>query len=86
MQGGTKLKWLTKRERMVLRYLMEGLSAEDISKLEYLSLATVRTYIRNILIKLNVNTQLQAVAYAYQQCWPIDSDLHETVTERLTSA
>jgi two-component system, NarL family, nitrate/nitrite response regulator NarL len=65
-----RLQWLTPRERLVLSHLMNGLSAEEIAQREYLGLATVRTYIRNILLKLNVNTQLQAVAYTWSACWP----------------
>jgi DNA-binding CsgD family transcriptional regulator len=81
--GGTKLKWLSNRERLVLKHLMEGRSAEEISKLEHLSLSTVRTYVRGILIKLNVNTQLQAVAYAYSMCWPVDTCMETAMTETL---
>ncbi len=78
-----RLQFLSARERMVLRYLMEGLSADEIARKEHLGLATIRTYIRNILMKLNVNTQLQAVAYAWSACWPANVCQQTAVNEKL---
>jgi DNA-binding NarL/FixJ family response regulator len=60
---------LTARERLVLGHLMNGYAAEDISRLEYVSLATVRSQIRGILQKLEVNSQLAAVTLAQQAGW-----------------
>ena len=53
---------LTPREREVLRALMEGKSAETIAREAFVSLATVRSQIRSVLMKLGVNSQLAAVA------------------------
>lgn len=61
---------LTPREQVVLRHLMAGESAETIATLSYVSLATVRSQIRAILLKLGVNSQLAAVALARQARWP----------------
>ncbi len=60
---------LTPRERQVLAHLMQGQSAEDVSRIEYVSLATVRSQIRGILQKLDVNSQLAAVTMAQQAGW-----------------
>ncbi len=60
---------LTSRERHVLALLMEGMSAEDIARREYVSLATVRSQIRAILTKLDVHSQLAAVALARRAGW-----------------
>lgn len=60
---------LTARERLVLGHLMHGHAAEDISRMEYVSLATVRSQIRAILQKLEVNSQLAAVTLAQQAGW-----------------
>lgn len=60
---------LTARERLVLGHLMNGQAAEDISRLEYVSLATVRSQIRGVLQKLGVNSQLAAVTLAQQAGW-----------------
>ena len=60
---------LTARERLVLGHLMNGYAAEDISRAEYVSLATVRSQIRGILQKLKVSSQLAAVTLAQQAGW-----------------
>jgi DNA-binding NarL/FixJ family response regulator len=55
---------LTSSERKVLFQMMEGRSAGDIATALMVSLSTVRSHIRAILRKLNVNSQLAAVAVA----------------------
>jgi DNA-binding NarL/FixJ family response regulator len=57
-----RLGSLTTREREVLELLAEGHRADVIAKKFVVSLATVRTQIRSIFTKLDVNSQLQAVA------------------------
>ncbi len=56
-----RLQRLSPREREVLRHLAEGLRAAEVSELLFLSITTVRTHIRSILVKLGVNSQHQAV-------------------------
>lgn len=60
---------LTPREQAVLARLMAGESAEAIAEHSYVSLATVRSQIRAILMKLGVNSQLAAVALARDAGW-----------------
>jgi DNA-binding NarL/FixJ family response regulator len=60
---------LSAKERQVLGHLMDGRSAEDIARVEYVSLATVRSQIRAILHKLDVNSQLAAVSLAQKVGW-----------------
>ncbi|HLX89512.1 MAG TPA: LuxR C-terminal-related transcriptional regulator [Acidimicrobiales bacterium] len=55
---------LTPSERKVLFHMMEGRSAAEIAEALVVSLPTVRSHIRSILRKLNVNSQLAAVAIA----------------------
>ena len=55
---------LTSTERKVLFHMMEGRAAGDIAAVLVVSLTTVRSHIRSILRKLNVNSQLAAVAIA----------------------
>jgi DNA-binding NarL/FixJ family response regulator len=55
---------LTSTERKVLFHMMEGRAAGDIAAILVVSLTTVRSHIRSILRKLNVNSQLAAVAIA----------------------
>jgi two-component system, NarL family, nitrate/nitrite response regulator NarL len=60
---------LSSRERDVLRQIVEGQQAAAIAKTSYVSLATVRTQIRSILMKLDVTSQVAAVALARQGGW-----------------
>jgi DNA-binding NarL/FixJ family response regulator len=55
---------LTAGERRVLFYLTEGWSAQDIAAELVVSLTTVRSHIRSVLRKLEVRSQLAAVAIA----------------------
>lgn len=55
---------LTHRECQVLRLLAEGVSTSAIAKELYISWATVRKHIQNILTKLGLHTKLEAVTYA----------------------
>jgi DNA-binding NarL/FixJ family response regulator len=55
---------LTLSERRVLFYLTTGQAAQDIADDLVVSLATVRSHIRSILRKLEVRSQLAAVAVA----------------------
>jgi two-component system, NarL family, nitrate/nitrite response regulator NarL len=69
-----KFEQLTKREAEVLGALMDGLSADQIAAQWFVSLATVRSQIRSLLLKLGVNSQLSAVALARQARWELVSD------------
>lgn len=60
---------LSPRERLVLRALAEGHSVDSIAARYVVSRATVRTQVRGILTKLDVGTQLAAVALARQSGW-----------------
>jgi DNA-binding NarL/FixJ family response regulator len=58
---------LTKREREVLQLLANGLRLADIAERLFISRKTVGTHIENILRKLDVQSQAQAVALAFRQ-------------------
>ena len=55
---------LTDREREILQRMSEGESNDDIAGSLFLSIHTVHTHVRNILVKLEVHSKLQAVALA----------------------
>lgn len=61
---------LSPREQSVLARLVDGEPADLIAERSYVSLATVRSQIRSILLKLGVNSQLEAVALARRLGWP----------------
>jgi DNA-binding NarL/FixJ family response regulator len=58
---------LTKREREVLQLLADGLRQDDIAERLFISQRTVGTHIENILRKLEVQSQAQAVALAFRE-------------------
>ncbi len=60
---------LTRREREVLRSLAAGLRAAEIADRSYVSVETVRSQIRAILVKLGASSQLAAVAMARRAGW-----------------
>ena len=55
---------LTYRECEVLSLIGEGLNTSAIAERLHVSWATVRNHAQNILLKLNVHSRLEAVAYA----------------------
>jgi DNA-binding NarL/FixJ family response regulator len=61
-QIAEKLERLTRREREVLAELARGHRAQAVADQYVVSLATVRTQIRSVLSKLEVGSQLEAVA------------------------
>jgi two-component system, NarL family, nitrate/nitrite response regulator NarL len=63
---------LTKREQQVLAALLDGKAAETIAEDWVLSVATVRSQIRSLLMKLRVNSQLSAVSLARKAGWSPD--------------
>jgi DNA-binding NarL/FixJ family response regulator len=68
---------LTRRECAVLDALMDGLSAAEIAEVAVVSLATVRSQIRAILQKLDVSSQLAAVALAHRAGWRLAEPVAE---------
>jgi DNA-binding NarL/FixJ family response regulator len=64
-----KLRSLSVREGDVLTALLEGTAAEAIAGEQFVSIGTVRSHIRAILRKLEVTSQLAAVAEARQGGW-----------------
>lgn len=55
---------LTHREALVLAALCDGLIADEIAREHFVELTTVRSQIRSVLRKLEVRSQLAAVAIA----------------------
>jgi DNA-binding NarL/FixJ family response regulator len=60
---------LSVREGEVLRHLMSGQTPTQIARESVVSEATVRTQVRSILTKMNVGSQLSAVAIGYAAGW-----------------
>lgn len=69
LQGRRPFESLTQREAEALRALCHGEVAASIAEDWVVSLATVRSHIRSILMKLGVSSQLEAVAMANRAGW-----------------
>jgi DNA-binding NarL/FixJ family response regulator len=68
-QARKRFDALTERERDTLVALSRGLSVRDIAQQWFVSEATVRTHVRGLLTKLDVPSQLAAVAAALEANW-----------------
>jgi NarL family two-component system response regulator LiaR len=55
---------LTEREKEVLNLVVQGKSNQQIAEAMFLSLATVKAHVGNILSKLQVTSRAEAIAYA----------------------
>ncbi|HSM00951.1 MAG TPA: response regulator transcription factor [Acidimicrobiia bacterium] len=62
---------LTPRESDVLDALLTGRRTADIAADSYVSVTTVRNQVQSILTKLNVHSQLEAVAAARRHGWGV---------------
>lgn len=69
-RGDLDRRWnrLTPRERQVLGRLVDGKRVAEVAREFVVSQATVRTQVRSILAKLEVGSQLEAVALARRAC------------------
>jgi DNA-binding NarL/FixJ family response regulator len=61
-----KVVWLSNREREILKYIADGCTTKEMAKLIYRTSETVRTYRRNLLIKLNARNTAELVKKGYQ--------------------
>ncbi|MHB1511518.1 MAG: helix-turn-helix transcriptional regulator [Acidimicrobiales bacterium] len=66
------LRRLTRREAAVLQRLNEGMTAEEIADTEFVSLHTVRSQIRAVLLKLSVHSQHDAIKIVRETRWNLD--------------
>lgn len=57
---------LSKREREIFGLVAEGRSKADIARVAFISEATVKTHVGNILAKLELASRSELIAYAYR--------------------
>lgn len=62
-----RLRRLSRREHEVLTHLGLGMNNDEIASALFLSRATVRTHVQNILGKLRVHSRLEAIALVHDQ-------------------
>lgn len=61
-----ELETLTEREREVLALIGHGLTNQEIAERLFLSMATVKTHVNHVFMKLRVRDRAQAVVLAYE--------------------
>ncbi|MBO9731467.1 MAG: hypothetical protein J7623_22695 [Chitinophaga sp.] len=59
----------TKREREILKGIVEGKSSKEIADDLFISLHTVNTHRKNMLAKADVKTPVELVRMAIQEAW-----------------
>lgn len=64
-QWPAKEAGLSPREAELVGLIVQGLSNEDIARVCYLSINTIKTYIREAYRKMGVTTRAQAVAWGF---------------------
>lgn len=67
IKKNTELEKLSQREQEILELLSKGLRYKGIAEKLFLSLETVRTHIRNIYEKLQVNSRTDALNKAFKK-------------------
>jgi DNA-binding NarL/FixJ family response regulator len=60
---------VTQREREVISYIGSGMSNNEIAKEMHVATHTVKTHVRNIMMKLGVRSRLQIAARIYREHW-----------------
>ncbi|KQB85355.1 Transcriptional regulatory protein LiaR [Corynebacterium oculi] len=63
----SEVEELTQRETHVLRLMALGLNNQEIAEQEFVSMATVKTHVRHILMKTCSRDRVQAVLFAYRR-------------------
>jgi DNA-binding NarL/FixJ family response regulator len=66
---------LSEREAEMISFITRGLSNEEIARRAFLSINTVKTYIRTAYRKIGVSSRAQAVAWGYEHGFVSTSDV-----------
>jgi len=65
---------LSQRESEILTFITRGLTNDEIARRSFLSINTIKSYIRNAYRKIGVKTRPQAVAWGYQNGFQSSDD------------
>ena len=68
-KSDTDIIWLTSREKEILTYIARGYTAGEIATTINRSIETVRSFRRNLFIKLNVKNMAALIKKGYEMKW-----------------
>jgi two-component system, NarL family, nitrate/nitrite response regulator NarL len=74
MDGSSKLSVLSRRERSILQYLVQGESNKVIARSVNITEATVKVHVKTILRKIRVQNRTQAAVWAMSNGLPARGD------------
>jgi DNA-binding NarL/FixJ family response regulator len=61
--------WLTARERELLRLIVDGYTNQEIADKMFLSIETIKTYRKNLILKLGAKNSMLLVKMAMENKW-----------------
>jgi DNA-binding NarL/FixJ family response regulator len=59
--------WLTTRERELLRLIVDGYTSQEIAEKLFLSVETIKTYRKNLILKLGAKNSVTLVKMAFEK-------------------
>jgi DNA-binding NarL/FixJ family response regulator len=66
-QSGQPLVWLTAREQELLKLIVDGYTNKEIADKVFLSVETIKTYRKNLILKLGAKNSMLLVKMAIEQ-------------------
>jgi DNA-binding NarL/FixJ family response regulator len=61
--------WLTTREKELLRLIVDGFTNQEIADKLFLSIETIKTYRKNLILKLGAKNSMLLVKMAIEEKW-----------------
>lgn len=61
--------WLTTREKELLRLIVDGYTNQEIADKLFLSIETIKTYRKNLILKLGAKNSMLLVKMAIEEKW-----------------
>jgi DNA-binding NarL/FixJ family response regulator len=61
--------WLTSREKQLLKLMIDGYTNQEIADKMFLSVETIKSYRKNLILKLGAKNSILMVKMAMENCW-----------------
>ena len=63
------MKELSRREKEILKHILNGLTDNEIAEKEFIELSTVKTHVHNIYKYYGVHSRIKLVVQLYKKKW-----------------